>query len=670
MKSRLYLRAQRPSPRASAWLGLWLLMAAATRGAAADAPEWLRAQVNAPLPPHDEKTDGVELYRENVLTVQPDGRIKEFERRAYRILRPDGGSLGLVRVQFDAQSRISAIHGWTIPADGKVYEVKEKSAVESSVYGVDESILLTDVQTKLLMLPAARPGNIVGYELEQEERPYLASYSWDFQGTEPVREAHYTLQLPPGWDYRAVWVNGEPLPPVAAGPGRWTWTVTNVDAIRPERAMPPWEGIARSMALALFPPASQTPGVRSWSDMGAWYYNLARERRTATPAIQERVTALTAAEPTMLGKMRALASFVQNDVRYVAIHLGIGGHQPHPAGDVFSNRFGDCKDKSTLLSTMLKQIGIESSLVVINSTRGSISASTPPYFGFNHMMLAVVLPADMQDPSLLAVVKHPKYGRLLFFDPTDHLTPFGSLGGALQANVGLLTGAEGGELIELPQLSSAANGLQRVAKMSLDAKGVLRGDVHESRIGDLAWEQRYLLRSTTLDTDRIKPVEEVAAASLSTYRILKATIANLQDTKRPFEWNYSLEVENYAKITGGLMMVRPRILGSESSGLLETDEPRRYAVEFEGPRRDTSEFDIALPAGYEPDDLPPAVNADYGFANYQSSTTVKDHVLHYSRSFEIRQLHVPIEKVGKLKELYRVISDDERQLAILKPAGT
>jgi hypothetical protein len=118
------------------------------------------------------------------------------------------------------------------------------------------------------------------------------------------------------------------------------------------------------------------------------------------------------------------------------------------------------------------------------------------------------------------------------------------------------------------------------------------------------------------------------------------------------------------------MMVRPRVIGSKSSGLLETDEARRYPVEFDGPRRDTDEFDIALPAGFEVDDLPPPVDANYGFALYQSRTTVSDRVLHYSRSFEIRQLSVPLAKVGKLKELYRVITDDERQLAILKPAGS
>ncbi len=546
MKNRLCSLAIRPSPRISAWLAACALVVTAAT-AAADAPDWLRAQLSAPLPPHDEKTNAVELYRESVLTVQPDGRLKSLERVALRILRPEGESLGLVRRSFDAQSPITAIHGWSIPAQGKIYEVKGKNALESAVYGVDGSVLVTDVQSKLLQIPAAQPGNVIGYEIEQVMRPYMAGDTWDFHETVPVREAHYTLQLAPSWDYRALWINSEPVAPVGGGPGRWRWTVNNLAAIRPERDMPPWEGIAGRMAVALIPPATQAPGINSWSDLATWYYNLARERRTATPAIQEKVSALTAGEPTLLGKMRVVSAFVQNDVRNVAIKLGSGGHQPHPAGEVFTNRYGDCKDKATLLSTMLKQLGVDSHLVVINTTRGSINAATPPYLGFDHMILAIELPADLKDPSLLATVQHPKFGRLLFFDPTDRLTPFGSLSGSLQANFGLVTGAEGGGLVELPQLRGETNGVQRVAKMNLDAKGVLRGEVHDFRNGDSAAQQRYLLRSSTLDTDRIKPVEELAAASLSTFRILKATIANLQETQKPFEWIYSLEVTTTPK---------------------------------------------------------------------------------------------------------------------------
>ena len=61
---------------------------------AADAPQWMHALVNAPLPPHDEKTDAVLLYSEEILNVQSNGKIKSIERRAYKILRPAGREHG------------------------------------------------------------------------------------------------------------------------------------------------------------------------------------------------------------------------------------------------------------------------------------------------------------------------------------------------------------------------------------------------------------------------------------------------------------------------------------------------------------------------------------------------------------------------------------------------
>jgi hypothetical protein len=81
---------------------------------------------------------------------------------------------------------------------------------------------------------------------------------------------------------------------------------------------------------------------------------------------------------------------------------------------------------------------------------------------------------------------HARLGELLFFDPTDDLTPFGSLRGALQANVGMLVSPEGGELVQLPQLPTTSSGIQRTAKLTLDAEGTLRGEVREIRVGDQA----------------------------------------------------------------------------------------------------------------------------------------------------------------------------------------
>jgi hypothetical protein len=92
-------------------------------------------------------------------------------------------------------------------------------------------------------------------------------------------------------------------------------------------------------------------------------------------------------------------------------------------------------------------------------------------------------------------------------------------------------------------------------------------------------------------------------------------------------------------------------------------------VEFDGPSRDMDSFEIALPPGYEVDDLPPFVSVDYGFASYQSKTEVSGNTLKYSRTFEVKELSVPLAKVEDLKKLYRIIANDERNIAVLKPAA-
>src|SRR6266481_6189898 len=199
----------------------------AARARAGDAPSWMHALVNVPLPAHDDKTDAVLLYSERTVAVQSAEKIKTTVREAYKILRPSGREYGTLVVSFNSHRKITAMRGWCIPAQGKDYEVKDKEAVEISLPKIDGSELVSDVKDKLLRIPAADPGNIVGYEYEEEELPYVLQDIWYFQETSPAREAHYTLQLPPGWEYKATWLNYSEAKPAQVG-NQWQWIVSDV----------------------------------------------------------------------------------------------------------------------------------------------------------------------------------------------------------------------------------------------------------------------------------------------------------------------------------------------------------------------------------------------------------------------------------------------------------
>jgi hypothetical protein len=634
---------------------------------AGDAPQWLHALVNVPLPAHDEKTDAVLLYSDTRVNVQSSDKIKTTVREAYKILRPGGRDRGFVFVYFNSNRKVTSLHGWCIPAQGKDYEVKDKDGVEVSPPKVEGGELVGDVKAKLVRIPAADPGNIIGYEYEVEEHPLLLQDVWEFQSGAPVRESHYSLQIPSGWEYKTGWLNYPEVQPMG-GAGQWQWSLSDLKAIREEEDMPPMRGVRGQMVVSFFPPGGAgAHGFSNWQEMGNWQKGLTAGRVDASPEIKQKVAALTATANTPLAKMQALAQFVQHDIRYVAIELGIGGWQPHAAPDIFTHRYGDCKDKATLLASMLHEIGVDYYYVVINSERGSVTKDTPANLAFNHVIIAIKVPDSVSDSSVVATMQHAKLGKILFFDPTDELTPFGRISGGLQANYGLLVTPDGGELVELPKQPAAMNSIRRVGKLTLDATGKLQGDVIETRLGDRAWSERWALRNVTSNTERIKPIESVLASSLSNFRITKATVANVQQTDQPFAFNYTFEAESYAKSAGDLLLVRTRVLGSKSQGILETREPRKFPIEFEGPARDTDSFEITLPAGYEVDELPPPTDADFSFASYHSKTELKGNVINYSRSFEIKELSVPVKQSDELRKFYRMIASDERNTAVLRP---
>jgi hypothetical protein len=628
----------------------------------------MHTAASSPLPPYDAKTNAVLIYSENIVTVQPDGKTKEIERKAYKILRPEGREYGTVEVFVGHDDKIGSMKAWCIPQQGKDYEVKDKDAVERSA-GLEEGEV-SDLKVRSLKIPAADPGNVVGYEIEHQSRPFVMQDWWWVQREIPVKEARYTLQLPPGWEYKSMWVNHSPVESSRSGGNQWTWVVNDVPAIRWEREMPPRQGLAAQMIVAFLGSGSKQNGFVQWDEMGKWYTGLTAGRRDATPEINQQVATLTAGATTPEEKLRKIADFLQRDIRYVAIAFGIGGWQPHSASDVFVHRYGDCKDKATLMSAMLKQVGIDSYYVVINTRRGAVSSNTPPQvFWFNHVILAVKLPDDAKSSRFAATVDDPKLGRLVIFDPTDGKTPLGDLRGELQANYGLLVSPDGGQLVKMPQLPSISNGIIRTGKFQLDAKGTLQADINETRNGDLARYQRYEQIGVANSRERVKPIEREISHSIGMFEVTSAKMTGLDATEMPFGYAYTFVAPAYAKQAGDLLVVRPRVIGIESSDLLENmKEPRKFPVIFEGPTKNTDSFEITLPGGYEVDDLPPAVDIEYSFATYHSKTEAAGNKLKYTRTLEIKELSVPMEKMDELKKFYRVIASDERNTAVLKPS--
>lgn len=630
--------------------------------ASAGTPDWMKQAAQAPLPTYPADTDAVILLDERLTTISPAGEVRITYRKVYRILRPQGRTLGTVYVYFDGETQLKFLKGWSITSRNEEYEVKESDAVETSAFS--ES-LYADTRYKLLQIPASQPGSVIGYEYQQRQRPSVLQAVWSFQDQIPVRQARFVLELPQNWSYTAYWRNHAVVNPQQAGQNRWTWELANIEPIQLEPQMPTWRSVAGQLGISFASNSHAAPesSHSTWAQVGRWYAQLTSDRREVTPQIREKTRELVTGANDPMEKIRRLASYVQHSIRYVAIEIGIGGFQPHAAHEVLANGYGDCKDKVTLLSAMLREAGLDSYYVLINDAREYLAPDFPSPVGFNHAILAIRVP-QQTGGGLFATLSHTRLGPLLLFDPTDSSTPLGYLPATLQSNYALLVTDGDGELVKLPLLSPSTNRLLRVATLTLDKSGSLKGTVEEARNGIAATSLKERLLHLP-KAQRQKVFENLLSELVDGAVLTSASVSDLNDFSAALSIKYDLTAHAFAQRAGDLFLFRACALGRTRSDVLE-GEPRKHAVVFSNSVLESDVFSISFPAEYAIDELPQHVNYKYPFATYKSESHAAEHVLYYRRTYELKDIRVPLEQLDDLKTLFRHIADDERAYAILK----
>lgn len=648
--------------RRAIFLIVILCAAASNAFAWGGVPDWVKQLAAQPLPSYPADTPGVGLLDEQVTTITNDGEIRSRFRQVVKILNTDGKDLAGFAIPFDSETTIRSLYAWSITAKGEEYQIKDKDAVETAAY---DGSLYADNKVKMLRIPGADPGTVVAVEYEQRERPYALQQSWIFQSSIPVRKARYTLVLPQGWGYEERWFNAQP-PQLRGAGSEFTWEVADVPALKREYGAPTLRAIGGRMAINFIPPRElQAKSHRSWNDVAKWYTDLAAPRRASTPAIAAKARELTAGKASALEKLRALAAFAQRDVRYVAIEIGIGGYQPHAAAEIFTNRYGDCKDKATVMAAMLKEIGIESYYVLANTNRGEIDRNFATMAAFNHAILAIRLPDDVPPAGMYGLIKHPKLGQLLLFDPTSEMTPLGHLPTYLQDNRVLVVADDGsGELVDIPPHPADASRLDVAAKLALTPEGALDGDVRETRTGFLAAWARADLQAKT-EAERKQWLDRRLGYHLNQFSARDLVIENLDDVTKELVLRYHLTAPSYAKHAAGMILLRPRVLGRKAEAVIDLKE-RKSAYVLDGPSLETDDIEIAVPAGLVADELPEPATLTSPAVTYTSAAKLDGSTLRYRREYKVSKFTVPLDGIPELNKVFTRILADERSSAVLK----
>jgi hypothetical protein len=637
---------------------LWILLLAAVLPVHASTPDWVSTAYATAVPAAfvgDAKAVVV-LDRKEV-TVS-GGEITTHRRRAVRILTTVGRDLADFAVHYDKETQLRDFRAWAISATG-TRQFGQRDAFEANPYGEG----FDDSRVKVMTIPNVDPGTVVAWEYEQRERPYALQAMWEFQGGLPVLTTSCQLVVPAGWEVDLRWFHHDPVAPLGTSPESFVWELHDVPPVADEPNMPHFDAVAGRVAFNFMPRAEGAANVhRSWKDVGHWFAGLAESRCMPSPEIQAKVREIAPETATPVDRLAAIARFAQREVRYVAIEIGIGGYQPHPAEGIFRNRYGDCKDKVTILRTMLAAAGFESYYILLNTDRGIVDPAFATGALFNHAIIAIRLPNGVSSPNFFAVYSHPTLGKLLIFDPTSSMTPLGRIPDYEQEGHALLVTGKGGELIALPTATPDANQLRRRAKLQLAADGALSGEIEEVRTGAIASAMRYELLSKNA-TERTRVIEQMVSSHIASAEVHELKFENFDDPSADLVIKYRLTAPRFASRAAELTLLRPRVLGEKASAQIDLAS-RKQPYVTDGPSLQTDDFDIAIPPALRLDELPPPASVAIAPLTYSSRSTFDNGVLHYRREMTTRTFTVPVASLSELNHAFAKISSEERSTAV------
>jgi tetratricopeptide (TPR) repeat protein len=295
-----------------------------------------------------------------------------------------------------ANERVEIPYVRVIKQDGSVVKAGDDAVQDLSAPIEREAPVYTDYRQKHITVPGLRPGDVLEYDLVTViHTPLAAGQFWteyEFDKTNIVLDESVDVDVPatrqiklkskPGMDPKVTEANGRRI---------YHWTSShlqrededNPDQKKKKRPRPDEDR-----------PDIQLTTFESWEQIGRWYASLEKDRRAPTPEVRAKAAELTKGLNTDLDKIEALYDYVSKNFRYVSLSLGVGRYQPHAASDVLANQYGDCKDKHTLLASLLEAEGFHADSVLINSSR-KLDPDIPSPSQFDHVI--TMLPLGNQE---------------------------------------------------------------------------------------------------------------------------------------------------------------------------------------------------------------------------------------------------------------------------------
>jgi tetratricopeptide (TPR) repeat protein len=539
--------------------------------------------------------------------------------------------------------------------DGSVVDTPSDDIQDMPSEVTRQAPLYSDLQEKHVAVKGLGVGDLLELHSTWRSIKPLARgqfwFAYNFTRDNIMLQAQLQISVPA--DRAVKWKSLKLKPTITEDQGRriFTWNSSQLEHQSTEQEKGIQEQAAYQSARGKSPsPEIQISSFQNWQEVGRWYDSLQADRIKPSPEIRAKAAALTVNLLDDNAKIRAIYKFVSTQFRYIGIDFGIGRYQAHPANDVLSNQYGDCKDKHTLLASLLDALGIKAYPALINSAH-EIDLDVPSPGQFDHV-ISVVSQGD----------------HLTWMDTTPELAPFSYLPSGLRDKQALvIQGDKLATLITTPADPTRMAVQSFKIQAKLDDTGTLTGKITRTLQGD---DNEVVVRVAfrSVPAPQWKElIQRISYMSGFAGDVSEATAGPPENVDEPFPFSYTYTRKDYPDWSNRRISPPLPPIGLPTGP--DNDRPPSYPIWLGSPSEVHLESQVELPGGYSPQ-LPQNVDLKEDFAEYHTSYALKDGALVTDRRLIVKLREVPVDKYQVYKKFRKAVSDDHELSISLSSGGS
>lgn len=556
--------------------------------------------------------------------------------------------------------KLTEIYARTVKPDGSSVSLKKDEFYTISGKG-DGSIFYSDIQTKRFTFPAIEKDCLIEYKYEKRKKYPFRYDKWNIQHSIPTLINSYSLTVPrvlmerADWSWRYKTYNYPSIgKPVVTDPEplersriskkvNFNWLLRDIPAFEPEPMMPPY---SRFLYYVKFAPSEW----KEWNDISKWYYKeIFEPQLILTDQIKGLAKELTQSCYDDKEKVKKVFDYIQK-IRYVAIQLGIGGIQPSEPQTVFDRQYGDCKDKSMLLISLLRSLGITAKPVLVLTAPDGIIDPKFPCWIFNHMIVKV----------------ETSEGREFWIDPTVKFCPLGELPWTDEGIDVLVINEDGTSKIEKTPYSSYKDNVMDIAVIvNIKSEKEVTFSVKVKYKGEENFQNRNYFEDHT-NKEMKEFCKSIIIDDFLNATILNYSFSKLDSLDNDLVFDFEFTVPNAIQKQGDLLFLNtnPFKLIDNMGWLLK--ETRKYPIEFHYPLTKKIQFVVNYPENlFTIRNIPDNSQMSAKDLSYSREVLpTKSDQITFNQTFEIRNLFLSSKNYPDVRSFFESVQNDLNQKLI------